>query len=360
VLIEGWNTGWEGRWWGSGVNMNFTEAHPDFDIDEVMAYAAEKGVNIVGHHETGGAIPNYEAQLDDALAMYAKYGVPAVKTGYVDFGRGIEHTGEDGKTQTEWHYGQYMVEHDEKVIQAFATHKIMVNPHEPVKDTGLRRTWPHVMTREGARGQEYNSPGGGGNPVDYTTYLPFTRLLSGPMDFTPGIFDLGPDARHWTPSTLANQLALYVVIYSPLQMAADLPENYEKHLDAFQFIKDVPVDWADTQVLHARIGNYVTIVRKDRNSEEWFLGSITDEVGRTLSAPLWFLEPGQDYVAEIYRDGAEAHWEERPLEIEITSVLVDSATRMDLRLAPGGGQAIRFRPATEEDASELDRYSSEL
>jgi alpha-glucosidase len=355
VLIEGWNTGWEGRWCGSGVNMNFTEAHPDFDIEEVARYAASKGVSIIGHHETGGAIPNYESQMDDALAMYEKLGVPAVKTGYVDFGRQIEHTDESGKTQYEWHYGQYMVRHHQQAIEAFARHKIMLNIHEPVKDTGLRRTWPHVMTREGARGQEYNSPGGGGNPPDYTTILPFTRLLSGPMDFTPGIFDLdhsGDEPAHWTPSTLANQLALYVVLYSPLQMAADLPSNYEKNPDAFQFIKYVPV-------LHASIGNFVTIVRKDRDSDEWYLGSITDEVGRVLAAPLWFLDPGQDYVAEIYRDGAEADWQERPLDIEITSVLVDSSTQMSLRLAPAGGQAIRFRPATDEETNSLSRYGQE-
>ena len=356
VLIEGWNTGWEGRWWGAGVNMNFTEAYPDIDLKEVAGYAAAKGVSIVGHHETGGAVPNYERQMEDALAMYAELGVPAVKTGYVDFDRQIEHTDESGKEQHEWHYGQYMVRHDLKAIEAFARHKIMLNPHEPVKDTGLRRTWPHVMTREGARGQEYNSPGGGGNPVDYTTILPFTRLLSGPMDFTPGIFDLEQEAPHWTPSTLANQLALYVVLYSPLQMAADLPQNYEKHLDAFQFIKDVAVDWEDTQVLHGSIGNHVTIVRKERDGKDWYLGSITDEVGRTLEAPLWFLDPGQDYVAEIYRDGAEADWQKRPLDIEITSALVDSATRMTLRLAPGGGQAIRFRPATAEETNSVPRY----
>lgn len=233
-----------------------------------------------------------------------------------------------------------------------------MNPHEPVKDTGLRRTYPHVMSREGARGQEYNSPGGGGNPVDYTTILPFTRLLAGPMDFTPGIFDLGPDKSHHTPSTLANQLALYVVLYSPLQMAADLPEHYETNLAAFQFIKDVAVDWDDTRVLNGEIGDYVTIARKERGGDDWYLGGITDGVRRMLDAPLSFLDPGRDYVAEIYRDGPRADWRSDPLDIEITDVIVDASTRLDLRLAPGGGQAIRFRPANDEDRAAIPRYEA--
>ncbi|PZX10944.1 alpha-glucosidase [Palleronia aestuarii] len=359
VLIEGWNTGWTGRWWGDGVNMNFTEATEDFDLEEVMAYAAERGVNIVGHHETGGAVPNYEAQLEDALALYARHGVPSVKQGYVDFGQGIEHDDAGGVNRGEWHYGQYMVEHDALAREAFARAQIAMNPHEPVKDTGLRRTYPHVMTREGARGQEYNSPGGGGNPVDYTTVLPFTRMLSGPMDFTPGIFDLGPDKAHHTPSTLANQLALYVVIYSPLQMATDLPEHYEANLDAFQFIKDVAVDWDDTRVLNGRIGDYVTIARKERDGEDWYIGSITDEIGRSFEVPLSFLEADREYVAEIYRDGPDADWKTTPLDIEITEALVDASTVMELRLAPGGGQAIRFRPASEEEYETMDEYAPE-
>lgn len=358
VLIEGWNAGWDGRWWGDGVNMNFTRPTDDFDLDEVMAYAADRGVNIVGHHETGGAVPNYEAQLEDALALYSRHGVPSVKLGYVDFAQGIEHEDADGVMRTEWHYGQYMVDHNARARDAFARHRIAMNPHEPVKDTGLRRTYPHVMTREGARGQEYNSPGGGGNPVDYTTILPFTRLLAGPMDFTPGIFDLGPDKSHHTPSTLANQLALYVVLYSPLQMAADLPEHYETNLAAFQFIKDVAVDWDDTRVLNGEIGDYVTIARKERGGDNWYLGSITDGVGRMLDAPLSFLDPGRDYVAEIYRDGPRADWRSDPLDIGITDVIVDASTRLGLRLAPGGGQAIRFRPANDEDRAAIPRYEA--
>jgi alpha-glucosidase len=360
VLVEGWNTGWDSNWVGDGRAFNFTQPYPDFDIQEVVRYGAAKGVALVGHHETGGAIENYERQLEEALAFYEKLGVSAVKTGYVDFGREIERTDEHGKTQHEWHYGQYMVRHDQKVIEAAARHRIMVDAHEPVKDTGLRRTWPNMMTREGARGQEYNSPLGGGNPPDHTTILPFTRLLSGPLDFTPGIFHLeddGTERANLTPSTLANQLALYVVLYSPLQMAADLPRNYAKNLDAFQFIKDVPVDWADTKVIHARLGDYVTIARQDRHSDDWYLGSITDETGRMLDAPLWFLEPGRDYVAEIYRDGDGASWKDRPLAIDMTKVLVNSATVLSLRLAPGGGQAVRFRLATAEDVGRLARYA---
>jgi alpha-glucosidase len=235
----------------------------------------------------------------------------------------------------------------------------MLDVHEPIKDTGLRRTYPNLMTREGARGQEYNAwSEDGGNPPDHTTILPFTRLLAGPMDFTPGIFDLyfdayKPDNR--VNTTLAKQLALYVVIYSPLQMAADLPENY-KGQPAFQFIEDVPVDWEDTRVLHAQIGDYLTIVRGDRNSEDWYLGSITDESGRTLDAPLAFLTPGRPYVAEIYADGLDADWENNPLSLEIMQFLVDSKTVLTLRLAPGGGSAIRIRPARGDETSTVPTY----
>jgi alpha-glucosidase len=362
VLVEGWNVGWDSDWVGNGTAFNFTQPYPDFDIEKVTRYAAKKGVRLIGHHETGGAIENYERQLEDALAYYENLGVRAVKTGYVDFGQEIERIDEQGQVRNEWHYGQYMVRHYQKVVDAAARHRIMLDVHEPVKDTGLRRTYPHLMTSEGARGQEYNSPLGGGNPPEHTTILPFTRLLAGPMDFTPGIFQLaddGTEPANLTPSTLANQLALYVVLYSPLQMAADLPENYEEHLDAFQFIKDVSVDWADTRVLDARIGDYVTIARQDRRSEDWYLGSITDEVGRTLDTPLSFLDSDRMYVAEIYRDGDGAHWEDNPLAIDIEKVLVDNATMLSLRLAPGGGQAIRFRPATAKDVDRFPRYRDE-
>lgn len=348
VLVEGWNTGWDGDWLANGEIFSFTESHPDFDIEEVARYAAEKGVRLIGHHETGAAIINYEAQMEDAYALYERLGVREVKTGYVGHGQEIKRYDEDGNLHLEWHHGQHLVRHHQLAVETAARHRISLNVHEPVKDTGLRRTWPNLMTREGARGQEYEAWGeNGGNPPDHTVTIPFTRMLAGPMDFTPGTFDLlftytNPDNR--VNTTLAKQLALFVVLYSPMQMASDLPENYEARLDAFQFIKDVPADWADTQVLHARIGDYVTFVRKDRNSEDWYLGSITDEHGRILSTTLHFLDPGRTYRAEIYRDSDDADWLTNPYGFLIEHIEVDHTTRLDIRLAPGGGQAIRFTP----------------
>jgi alpha-glucosidase len=247
-----------------------------------------------------------------------------------------------------------MVRHYRKVIEAAARHGIMLDVHEPMHDTGERRTWPNMMSREGSRGQEYNAwAGDGGNPPEHETILFFTRLLAGPMDFTPGIFDLLMERSTGTPrradearvrTTLAKQLALYVVIYSPLQMAADLPENYEGQ-PAFQFIRDVAVDWDTTRVIDGRIGDYVAVARRERGGQSWFLGAITDEEGRTLDVPLSFLPRGRRYVAEIYADGPKAHWLDNPLPVTITRRAVTSASRLRVVLAPGGGQAIRLRPA---------------
>lgn len=346
VLVEGWNVGWDGDWIKNSDKFQFATPHPDFDIVEVTNYSADKGVRLIGHHETSGGISNYERQMADAFAYYERLGVRAVKTGYVNHGQGIKRLDENGEAQGEWHHGQFMVRHYRKAVEEAAKHHLMLDVHEPIKDTGIRRTYPNMMTREGARGQEFNAWGPkGGNPPEHTTILPFTRLLSGPMDFTPGIFDLlledhRPDNR--VNTTLAKQLALYVVLYSPLHMAADLSENYEARPEPFQFIVDVPTDWEDTRVLNGRIGDYVTIARKDRNSDDWYLGSITDEEGRVLEAPLCFLEPGTHYMAEIYRDGPAANWESSPYDIEIEHIPVDNATTLQLRLAPGGGQAIRF------------------
>lgn len=353
VLIEGWNLGWNGNWTANGDRFSFTETYPDFDKNEVTSYAASKGVKLIGHHETGAGIQNYEEQMEAAFALYQSLGVDTVKTGYVGWGQGIIRRSATGNVRgLEWHHGQFMVQHYRKVVETAAQYRIMLDVHEPIKDTGIRRTYPNMMTREGARGQEYNAwSDDGGNPPEHTTILPFTRMMAGPFDFTPGIFDLFFDETrpdNQVNTTLAKQLALYVVIYSPLQMAADLPEHYEGH-PAFQFIRDVPVDWRDTQALHAQIGDFMTIVRQDRNSEDWYLGSITDEAGRTLEVPLTFLEPDQQYVAEIYADGADADWESNPLSIDIRQVLVDSQTVLTMELAPGGGVAIRFRPATAEE-----------
>ena len=360
VLVEGWNLGWDGDWTKYGNRFDFTTPYDDFAIEELSAYAAAKGVALIGHHETGAAVVNYEQQLEDAFAFYRDLGINTVKTGYVGWGQGIKRRDEEGTlVGLEWHHGQYMVRHYRKVVETAARYHIMLDVHEPIKDTGIRRTYPNMMTREGARGQEYNAwDGEGGNPPEHTTILPFTRMLAGPFDFTPGIFDLFFDKyrpNNRVNTTLAKQLALYVVIYSPLHMAADLPENYEGH-PAFQFIVDVPVDWQDTKVLQAEIGDYVTIARQDRNSEDWYIGSITGESERTLETPLTFLEAGKKYVAEIYADAADADWESNPLSIDIYEALVDSSTVLNLRLAPGGGQAIRIRPATGDEANHIPPY----
>lgn len=342
VLAEGWNRGWDGAWDIHGDVFDFTTPYDDFDIEDVAAYAAEKGVRFIGHNETSGAVLNYERQLEDAFSLYRDLGIDIVKTGYVDKGDGIL----SPEGTREWHHGQFMVRHYQTVLDTAAKYKIMLDVHEPVHATGLRRTYPNMMTGEGARGQEFNAwSADGGNPPEHTTILPFTRLLAGPMDFTPGIFDLTASVRPGTRvnTTLAKQLALYVVLYSPLQMAADLAENYEGH-PAFQFIVDVPVDWEETYVLHAKIGDYVTIARRQRDSDEWYIGSITDEEGRTLDAELSFLAPNTEYVAEIYADADDAGWQRNPTSYDILTMQVNSETTLRMTLAPGGGQAIRLRP----------------
>jgi alpha-glucosidase len=341
VLVEGWNEGWNDDWFANGEDFSFTRPYPDFDIEELAAYAKRKGVRLIGHHETAGNIAVYEPQLDAAFDLYERLGIDAVKTGYVADMGGIQAPGPDGKTMFEWHEGQVMARHHLKVITEAAERKIAVNPHEPVKDTGLRRTYPNWVSREGARGMEFNAWGQPPNGPDHEANLVFTRMLAGPMDFTPGILSLEGKGQP-IPSTMAKQLALYVVIYSPIHMAADLPENYEANPKPFQFIKDVPTDWSDTRVLNGEIGDYVTIARKDRRSENWYVGAVTDENGRSLSTPLSFLTPGKRYRAEIYRDGEGADWEKNPKSIVIENKVVTSTDTLTLNLAPGGGQAIRF------------------
>lgn len=329
MLIEGWNKGWEN--WGEANAFDFINPYPDFDIKAVAEYAKANGVMLIGHHESGGDTPTYEAQLDSSFAMYQKLGVRAVKTGYAGTIR----------PQGQHHHGQWMVRHYRMVVEKAAEYQIMLDAHEPIKDTGIRRTYPNMMTREGVRGMEYNA-WSDGNPPEHTTILPFTRMLSGPLDYTPGIFDLTfneykKDRRVHT--TLAKQLALFVVLYSPLQMAADLWENYVDQ-PAFQFIKDVPVNWDVTLVPHAKIGDYITIARKA--GENWYVGSITDASERTLQLTLDFLEAGRRYRVERYADGAEADWEKRPLAITIDQFEVKSGDTIDLELAAGGGQALRI------------------
>lgn len=342
VLVEGWNKGWDGDWTVEGDKFRFTEAAPDFDIKAITDYGRARGVRLIGHNETGGAVVNYESQLDDAMRYYSRFGVGAVKTGYV------RHSGDivDENGGKEWFAGQYMVRHNLHVAQVAAKYRVTIDAHEPVKDTGLRRTWPNMVSREGARGQEFNAFGNPSNPPEHVTILPFTRLLAGPMDFTPGIFDI---PRGNTPvdrrvqSTLATQLAEYVVIYSPVQMAADLPENYERNLPAFQFIRDVPTDWEVSRTLQGEIGDFVVVARQQRGARDWFLGAVTDENARALQQPLSFLTPGRRYEAQIYRDGAGADYRTNPLALEIERRTVTSADTLPLTLAPGGGVAIRFR-----------------
>jgi alpha-glucosidase len=356
VLAEGWNQGWDGDWTANGDMFSFTKPYPDFDLDELTRYAKQQGVELVAHNETAGSIINYENQLSEAFKFYQDHGIHTLKTGYVKLEKLIKRLDDHNKETMEYHHGQHMVRHYQKVVEEAAKHQIMLDVHEPIKPTGLQRTYPNLMTGEGARGQEYDawSPDGG-NPPDHTTVLPFTRLLAGPMDFTPGIFDvLYPELRpnNRVNTTLAKQLALYVVLYSPLQMVPDLPENYAAHEDAFQFIRDVPCDWQETRVLHGKIGDYVTIVRQQRDGEDWYLGSITDENARTLETPLSFLDPQRKYLATIYRDADDANWKTEPTKYVIEKREVDSKTVLQLALAPGGGQAIRFTPLPA-DSSEL-------
>ncbi|NJC41267.1 alpha-glucosidase [Brevundimonas alba] len=344
VLVEGWNVGWDGEWFGTGWNFSFTQPYPDFDIDRIAAYARQKGVQLIGHHETGGNAFVYEKQLDAAFAQMQRHGWHSVKTGYVADAGGARITGADGQAHMAWHESQDMARHHLKVVETAAKYQVAINAHEPFKDTGLRRTYPNMISREGARGMEFNAWGQPGNPPEHEVNLVFTRLLAGPMDFTPGIFGMTTRSPDGVATTWAKQLALYVAIYSPIQMAADLLVNYEANPGPFQFIKDVAVDWADTRVLNGEVGDYVTIVRKDRNSDEWFLGSITDESPRSFSEPLTFLDAGRRYRAEIYRDAPDAHWKTNREAIVIEQREVTAADVLDLRLAPGGGQAIRFVP----------------
>ncbi len=343
VLVEGWNTGWEN--WGKRDAFDFVTPYSDFNLEEIAKYATLKNIDFIGHVETGGAAKSFENNFDKIFSLYHNLGIKAVKTGYAG---GIQ-------TKGQYHHSQFMVNHYRAVVTQAAKYQIMINAHEPIKPTGIRRTYPNMMTREGTRGMEWNA-WSSGNPPEHHTILPFTRGLAGPIDYTPGTFDILyknaknrvkwnglDDGTSRVNTTLAKQLGLFVVLYSPLQMASDLIENYENQ-PAFKFIEDFATDWGKSEVLNGKIGDYITIVRKDKNSENWFLGSISDENKREFDIELKFLDENKKYNAEVYSDGKTADWKTNPEEIEIYTIEVDSNTTLNLKLAPGGGQAIKFTP----------------
>ncbi len=339
VLVEGWNTGWE-HWIGfedrEGV-FDFVTPYPDYDLKEVVRYGREKGVEIIMHHETSAATETYEKQQDTAYSLMQSLGIHAVKTGYV------------GKIlpKGEFHHGQYMVNQYNNAVIKAAKYEVAINAHEPIKATGLRRTYPNTISREGLRGQEFNAwASDGGNPPEHLPIVAFTRMLAGPIDFTPGIFDIKFDKwkkDNQVNTTIAQQLALYVVIYSPVQMAADLVENYEGN-PALQFIKDVGVDWEQSKVLNGEIGDFVTIARKEKNSENWFVGGITDEEAREMEINFDFLSPNTTYKAVIYEDGENAHWDNNPTAINIRKIELTNQSKLIMKLAAGGGFAISLKP----------------
>jgi len=345
VLVEGWNVGWDGDWFGNGWNFDFSKPTPDYDLPGLAAYAASKGVHLIGHDETGCAVSHFERQVPKAFALYQQLGIDAVKTGYVcDAGQIERQDSANGPVVREWHEGQWMARHHQYVVEQAAAHHIAVDAHEPIKDTGLRRTWPNFVSREGARGMEYNAWGAPPNPPEHEANLVFTRMLAGPMDFTPGVLSLTGRGGQEIQSTLAKQLALYVVIYSPIQMAADLPEHYAQHMDAFRFIEDVPTDWETSRMLNGEVGDYATIARKQRGGQDWYLGSVTDEQPRTLVVKLDFLDPGRKYEAQVYRDGDGADWHgDARFRFARETRAVTAADSLTLKLAPGGGEAIRFK-----------------
>jgi glucan 1,4-alpha-glucosidase len=343
VLVEGWNEGWE-DWFGKSKDyvFDFVTPYPDFDVEELHAYAKSKNVKLMMHHETSGSVRNYERHMDTAYQFMVDYGYNSVKSGYVG----------DIIPRGEYHYGQWMVNHYLYAVKKAADYNIMVNAHEAVRPTGLCRTYPNLIGNESARGTEYEAFGG--NNPDHTTILPFTRLIGGPMDYTPGIFE--PDVSQYNPNnnshvntTIARQLALYVTMYSPLQMAADLPETYSKHLDAFQFIKDVAIDWDKTLVLEAEPGDYITFARKAKGSDNWFVGRTNDEEKRTSEISFDFLDADNEYIATIYSDAKDAHYLTNPKAYEIRKVVVNSKSKLKQACAPGGGYAISIVKAENKD-----------
>ena len=339
VLVEGWNSGWE-DWYGNWKEnvFDFVTPYPDYNLKEVNDYAKSKGVKMIMHNETSASVANYERHLDRAFNLMKEYGYPGVKTGYV--GRIIP--------RGEFHDGQTMVNHYNYVAKRAADFQLMVDSHESSRPTGYSRTYPNYVAAEAARGNEFNA-WSVGNPPMHETILPFTRLLGGPMDYTPGIFEIkmsyyDKNKTEQVHTTLAKQLALYLTMYSPMQMAADLPENYERYPDAFQFIKDVAVDWQDSKYLEAEPGDYLTVARKEKNGERWFLGAITDENARDTEIKLDFLSPNKKYKAIVYQDGKDADWKNNPKSYTIKTLEVTCKSKIKLHLCNGGGTAISFQP----------------
>jgi glucan 1,4-alpha-glucosidase len=344
VLVEGWNKGWE-DWFGQWKEdvFDFVTPYPDFDLPGLTAYARSRGVKLIMHHETSASVTNYERWMDTAYRFMKQFGYDAVKTGYV--GNIIP--------RGEHHDGQWMIKHYERVMKKTRDYRIMLNAHEPVRPTGLHRTYPNFLACEAARGNEFNA-WSAGNPPDHETILPFTRLMGGPMDYTPGIFRIkvnqfDPNKKEQVHTTLCKQLALYITMYSPLQMAADLPENYLSRMDAFQFIRDVAVDWDDTRVLEAEPGDYIVIARKAKGKGDWFLGAITDEQSRKFSINPDFLDSKKKYLVRIYRDADNADWQTNPEAYVIDTRIFSEGSRnvLELNLAPGGGCAISFTEITK-------------
>ena len=350
VLVEGWNEGWE-DWFGKSKDyvFDFVTPYPDFDVKMLNAYAKSKGVKLMMHHETSASVRNYERHLDKAYQFMVDNGYNAVKSGYVG----------DIIPRGEYHYGQWMNNHYLHAVQKAAEYKICVNAHEAVRPTGLCRTYPNLIGNESARGTEYEAFGG--SKPFHTTLLPFNRLIGGPMDYTPGIFDIKLDFMGDLPhgqvqTTLCKQMALYVTLYSPLQMAADVVDNYEKHMDAFQFIKDVAVDWDESKYIEAEPGDYITIARKAKGTNNWFVGGITDENARTATFALDFLEPGKKYVATLYADGKDADYKDNPTSYQIKKGIVTAKTRMSVKEARSGGFALSLMEATPENSKGVKKW----
>ncbi|WP_373496411.1 glycoside hydrolase family 97 protein [Aquiflexum sp.] len=349
VLVEGWNIGWE-DWFGNSKDyvFDFVTPYPDFDLIDIRDYAKRKNVEMVMHHETSSSVRNYERHMDRAYQFMKDHGYKDVKSGYVG----------DILPRGENHYSQWIVNHYQYAVEKAADYQIMVNAHEAVRPTGIARTWPNLIANESARGTEYQAFGG--NKPNHVTVLPFTRQIGGPMDYTPGIFEMdiskiNPDNNSWVNSTIANQLALYITMYSPLQMAADLPENYERFMDAFQFIKDVAIDWEESRYLEAEPGYYITVARKEKGSNNWFVGNVNGVPVRTSTISFDFLDADKTYIATIYADAKDAHYRNNPQAYTIRKVIVNNKSKLSQQSAPGGGYAISIIEATKEQTKGLKK-----